>query len=428
MGTGERTLSRRWRARAPGAGGSQGMALVFAGTRTRFERVALRIGEQEFAGLPERHQLVLNWAPGTVPAGLEVELTVTSRGEVPLLARVIWIADKIPDVTEALVPVWLEDPGDNLGRLEYLWRRELELHSVHVETRNPVEWRALASTAAQVDLLAERRRAVEIEHRVRSFWLELDERTDPGRVAPADAQAMARVSAMLFQRIEIRADFGRGPTAAEPARPAPRTPFFDPPSAQQTADLGLVSHLFADLHAAHLILAGEDLFPWAFEQFSLDAAAVFHHDPFLHQLLASHGAPDGSEYFKFAELALQCHAAGIEAAFWEPRLLPLVRSAHAFAEHVDVPAPGSALMGAGAFAFRQGRWTGIQRRAELREEYDDLLADPAILDPLAALEDRFSSILAQALCDTDVGATTVPGRPLLHPALLVRDASAPAVP
>ncbi len=407
---------------------SQGLALIFAGTRTRFESVVLRIGAHEFAGLPEDSRLEFHWAPGTVSAEFEVQLEVTSRGEVPLLARVIWISDKTGESTPALVPVWLEDPGDSLGTFGYLWERELEQYSVHVETRTPAEWQALASTAAQVDLLAERRRAVEIEHRVRLFWLELDERTDPARIPSADGQAMGRVSSMLFQRIEIRADFGRGPTASDPARPAPRTPQFAPPSNQQRADLGLVSRLFIDLHTAHLTPAGEDLFPWAFEQFSLDAAAVFHHDPFLHQLLASHGAPDGSEYFKFAELALQCCAAGIERAFWAARLLALVRSAHAFAEHVDVPASGSGLMGAEAFAFRQGRWTSIRRRAELREEYDLLLADPAITDPAAALEDRFTSILAQTLADTDVGATTVRDRPLLYPALLVRDTSAPAVP
>ena len=173
--------------------------------------------------------------------------------------------------------------------------------------------------------------------------------------------------------------------------------------------------------------------PWMFEQFTLDRASTFDLDPALEGVLATHGAPNGSEYFKFLELAFACIEYGINPDFWSIYLMPMLRSTHCFAEFTDQPAPGTAKMTtANALAYRPGRTLSTQRREELHKEYDDLvLLGTTAGDVILLLEERFTSILAQVLSDTpDYGDAGFGQRDLRAAAVatIIRSSSRPSVP
>lgn len=414
---------RRWTAQVRTATESRGLALVFAGTRTRILAVRVRSGEEEFQGVPERSVLRLRWPPKTLAQGAIVELEIEFTGESPLIARAIWIAERSGRKPDGILPDWLTIPTEVQPELQYLWEAEVLKRSVHVQVLDEPQTAMLLRTAASTSasLHDERRRANEIDARVRAFFADLDERTDLGAVLPELADSIDLVSGILFQRIEIRSAYGI----------AGEVPIFDPEPEEHLDDLEAISSIFVELHGQHLVLDdGTDLMSWAFEQFCIDSAAVFHHDPLIHEQMASMGAPNGSEFFKFAELAFTCVENGVDAVFWEPHLLALVRAAHSFAEHADKTAAGSATMGVGnALSFAQGRWLPFTRRGQTREDYDLLLAGTtSARESREALEDRFGSLIAQLFFETSIGPNPVPARPLVHTATIVRPTGTPSVP
>jgi hypothetical protein len=417
---------RRWKAPGEVLNRYKGVVVVFAGTRTRLDEIDVQAGSSDVERDHKHNVVILRWDPKPPDANVDFEIATNYVGDVPLIARVAWISDDADDDPVPLLPGWIEPPSDLPSELQYLWELEVSRRAVHVQTIPEQHVVALASTAATTpaDLFAERRKALEVDRRVRAFFQELDERTHPAMVAQATWDTIDRVSGMLFNRIEIRADVGKAsqsPVFTQPGGPYP---------AQEVADLQVVSTLFQQVHAAHLVLpAPADLMSWAFEQFSLDCATVFHHDTLWHDRLQSHGAPDGSEYFKFIELAFACIDHEVDTAFWKVHVLALVRAAHSFVERADAPAPGAATMStATALSYQPGRFLSTQRRRELREEYDLLLQGKSTETAVDILSQRFTSMLAQVLFDTNAGATLLHAKPALtHPAVIVRAAGAPLV-
>src|SRR5687767_11874367 len=184
--------------------------------------------------------------------------------------------------------------------------------------------RIAAPRLTALELFALRREALENDRRVRLFFLELDERTTPPQADAAFLQQLLRVTYALFQRIEVRAHYGTRDLVPD-FRPEVAA------AARLGAPLATLSALFAELIERHLDGSDERV-DWAFEQFTVGACASFHLDPLKHLAIQACGAPNGSEFFKFAELALLCVEQGIEPRLWL-RLLPtLVRCTHLFAE------------------------------------------------------------------------------------------------
>ncbi len=268
-----------------------------------------------------------------------------------------------------------------------------------------------AHTAAE--LAALRREAFEIDRQVRLFFLELDERTTPPGADAAFLQQILRLSYALFQRIEVRAAYGSRRLA----------PTFRPELSEQAGlrgPLNAVSALFDELIERYL--GSDERVDWAFEQFTVGACASFHRDPQKQLALLSCGAPNGSEFFKLGELALLCLEQSVQPELWT-RLLPtLVRCTHLFAELAEPAAPGEARMtGANNYTFRQGRYCLLEWRQARHAQYDPLRALPEA-QRLDVLAQRYTSILAQALRDTEVLATDLveSSRPLEHAVELER--------
>jgi hypothetical protein len=280
--------------------------------------------------------------------------------------------------------------------------------------RSPVAVRPSAPAHTAAELFALRREALEIDRQVRLFFLELDERTTPPGADANFLQRILRLSYALFQRIEVRAAYGLRKLA----------PRFRPEVAVQAglrATLGEVSALFGELIERHLEGRDERV-DWAFEQFTAGACATFHRDPQAHRALLACGAPNGSEFFKLGELALLCLEQSVQPELWT-RLLPtLVRCTHLFAELAEPPAPGEARMtGANNYTFRQGRSCLLEWRQARHALYDPLLALPEA-QRLDVLAQRYTSVLSQALRDTEVLATDLveSTRPLEHAVALER--------
>jgi hypothetical protein len=272
-----------------------------------------------------------------------------------------------------------------------------------------------APRLAHAELFALRREALEADRRTRLFFLELDERATSPDNGAAHQAGVLRLTYALFQRIEVRAHFGarqlvpsfRVGVAAEAGLSAP---------------LGAISELFAELVERHFDGRPERV-DWAFEQFTSGACAAFHRDPRKHRALQSCGAPDGSEFFKFGELALLALEQDVQRALWTGLLPTLVRCTHLFAELAAPPAPGEARMtGANEYAFRHGRPCRIEWRQARQALYDPLLALPEP-ERVEILTQRYTSILAQAFADTAVLGTDLveePARPLQHAVALER--------
>jgi hypothetical protein len=281
-------------------------------------------------------------------------------------------------------------------------------------TRSPVAVRPSAPAHTAAELAALRREALEIDRQVRLFFLELDERTTPPGADAAFLQRILRLTYALFQRIEVRAAYGMRKLV-----PTFRTEVAAQAGLRET--LAEVSALFDELISRHLGGSDERV-DWAFEQFTVGACASFHRDPQKHLALLACGAPNGSEFFKLGELALLCLEQSVQPELWM-RLLPtLVRCTHLFAELAEPPAPGEARMtGANNYTFRQGRYCLLEWRQARHAQYDPLRTLPEA-QRREILAQRYTSILAQALRDTEVLATDLvaSSRPLEHAAALER--------
>jgi hypothetical protein len=71
-------------------------------------------------------------------------------------------------------------------------------------------------------------------------------------------------------------------------------------------------------------------FEWAYELFVAGRLAIAHSDPRVHWRIMHHGAPDGSPFLLFAQLASNAISLGSRADFWRPRIGALIRAAVLF--------------------------------------------------------------------------------------------------
>ena len=349
---------------------------------------------------------------GVIPKG-KVELSVKFMGNVPRLALVLCVGEK--DASETLprlVPTGLSVAAGSEVLAE-LAGRELARLEVPRRFVTNAQYQVYKQQSAQIDkdVYILRRNALLCEAAVRLFFLELDELSDANMASAAWREQMRLVSAELFRRIEVRARRGC----------ALEVPLFGPeqdPAREQALIDGLkeVSGLFDQLVNKHLSPgnSGVDLVDWAFEQFTSCSAGAYHHDPAVHRQIQTCGVPNGSEFFKFAELGFTCLDKGIKPDLWR-RLVPsLVRCSHLFVEQQSkVPDPNEArMLGANHFEFQQGRYCHIDWREQHQKEYGNWLTgmQPAQIDHF--LRHRFTSILAQALKDTTTDEPNVKTEPL----------------
>jgi hypothetical protein len=414
---------RTWRLLAPAAAERLSIYVVLARSRTCLERATLAIGGAGAERTVELSVASDRLLRGDLPercveAEVPVELRIEYLGDAPQVAQVRWVA-KAAEGFSRLTPPRGFFPAEL--RQAALAQPQPARRRRRASSKSAAEGSG-ATPSAEGDLFEVRRQALEAETRVRRFFLELDERIRGLSVAEELRLQIERVTYVLFQRIEMRAQFGR----------EGRVPDFQLESVPSSgsllrASLRPISKVFAELVDAHL--QGEQMTDWAFEQFAVCACSAYHHDPRKHRLLQSCGAPDGAEFFKFAELALICLEHGVDRRLWS-RLLPtLVRSSHLFAELAEEPAAGEARMtGANNYAFQQGRFCRMDRREARQDEYRASLSALTEAQQLELLTHRFTSILAQAFKDTRLGATSLDDRygPLLHTVVLERELAAPA--
>ncbi len=382
------------------------VAVVFTWSRTLIQAVRIQFlgdGTQSPQGvdLSPQGRLFEGQVPnGLVPSG-KVELSVKFLGNVPRLALVLCVGEV--DASEALprlVPTELTVAAGSEALAE-LAGRELARLEVPRRFVTNAQYQDFKQKSAQIDkdLYVLRRNALISEASVRMFFLELDEQSDSNMADAAWKEQMRVVSAELFRRIEVRARRGC----------AREVPLFGPeqdPAREQTLIDGLkqVSGLFERLVTKHLPpdKGDTDMVDWAFEQFTSCSAGAYHHDPAVHRQIQTCGVPNGSEFFKFTELALTCLDKGIQPDLWR-RLLPsLVRCSHLFVEQQSkVPDPNEArMLGANHFEFQQGRYCHIDWREQRQLEYRSLLSGKSAEQIELCLRHRFTSILAQALKDT----------------------------
>ena len=394
------------------------VAVIFA-----WSRAPIRATRIEFLGDSTHAPLVVDLVcqgrlfEGRVPGGVlpkgKVELSVKFLGNVPRLALVLCVGEKdASDALPRLIPTGLNLAVGSKALAE-LAGREIARLEVPRRFITNAQYQEFKQKSAQIDkdIYILRRNALLCEAAVRLFFLELDEQSDVNMASPAWKEQMLLVSAELFRRIEVRARRGC----------ASEVPLFGPeqdPAREQALLDGLkqVSGLFDRLVKKHLSPGnfGVDLVDWAFEQFTSCSAGAYHHDPAIHRQIQTCGVPNGSEFFKFAELGLTCLDKGVLPDLWRSLLPGLVRCSHLFVEQQSkVPDPSEArMLGINHFEFQQGRYCHIDWREQHQLEYQTMLSgkQPAQIETF--LRHRFTSILAQALKDTTTDEPNVKTEPL----------------
>jgi hypothetical protein len=245
-----------------------------------------------------------------------------------------------------------------------------------------------------------RRKAMEADARARRFFFELDRNAHRGASDNTLPETLGRLSSMLGTRIDLRVMAARRKAV----------PLFQPFPKPMLGVLRAVSKLFSTLATKHLG-GKDDVLDFAFEQFATDRLAVLHPDPASALLLDGHGAPNGAEYFKLAELGFLCLQQKLDTKFWTRALPTMVRTAHVFAEHAGRKTGRESLSRTGSYAYVSGRGCNRERVRELRTWYAGKVRG-GVSARLKMLEDLFSSTVCQALPGTRGSVPGLRGRRL----------------
>jgi len=162
-------------------------------------------------------------------------------------------------------------------------------------------------------------------------------------------------------------------------------------------------------------------FEWAYELFVAGRLAVSHPRPKTHWKIMHHGAPDGTPFLLFAELAaLAIRVNHPDAPFWRERLPALVRAAVLFQAH-----PASDLAQANQYgingkppedhyAFYDGKTIPLRVVFELRARHRAHLAGKSSTAALDALDRAFTWVAGKSIATTG-SSLTPPIDPLDRP-------------
>lgn len=388
--------------------------LAFVPPRSRLRSVELEnlLEPGSSVGGELRDKLVTVLLPGVHKGFFVGLLRVTYEEDAPLIAEGVWESDDAEDPKGGFryaIPIDLFAQGGLVGPsasgikelpvslIRYLWQGLLAPHAIPLGLIRPEDRGRFFERhlAAGENIFALRRTAMDCDNRTRQFFLGLDAGTLASEVPEVWRNIAAGVNSRLAVRVDVRAMLGRDRQVPVFAR-----------SARFATSLQQASMFVQTLIITHLYDSGSDLVDWAFTRFAVEGLAVTHPRAVEHGLLQSHGAPDGEAFFRFAELALACIDHGIHSDFWQRHLGTLVRTAHVYAEH------GGELNASGRriYSYRENRRFPTNRLRVLGGLYQV----PQRQAPLEFLEDRFTSLLAQALDLT--GSTPVDTRPLRHEA------------
>ena len=377
--------------------GASGVFLVFALTRTRLQELRLRVGNRHFDGrfngnvatqLFDGHRLGDD--EGVVVC------TVSYRGEAPFLRRIGWTG--VPSISVPLpsLPEWVRefsriDPDKKKALIESLGRGPARtlIRADRVEDEEAYTARYESSVD---DVFALRERSIDEMQRIQEFFFHLDKETD--EVSSDLASAVNELNPSLDTRLTERIL-----TAID------KVPLFDEYVAGSTLKSALVdiSAKFRELaeNEHHLYpFNREDLVDWAFEMFATDRADVHFRDLDKDLLHATHGTPNGANYFKFSELAFTAIQHGCDADFWRRHLLSFVRTTHLFVEHAGRPPEGKATLKDG-YVYEEGRVFDRDRAHELRRKYGREVPGPEEGAERIHMfcEDKFTSLAKQAFSD-----------------------------
>jgi hypothetical protein len=336
-------------------------------------------------------------------------LEVEYFGDAPQVAEIAWrtSGDATPvsylvDVAP-LIELGLVSPSEaKLEHLRVVWGLALRLFGEPVggKTRDAAEFATSFNQRAS-QAYRHRREVQEKDERARRFFLALDLATLGPDLDEEWRTLVADLNEYLTWRVEVRASVG-----------GTDVPVWES-SERMTQRLRVMSSFLRGLMAVHL---DESVAPgvteWAFVRFATDSLAVTHWDEEKHDLLLSHGAPDSELFFNFAELALACLDDGIDAPHWERSLPALARAAHVYAEH------GAEKNGDGryVYAYREDRRFPLARIREIDEHYQL----PAAVSAKEFFEDRFTSLVAQALPVAKAAPSSQRARGVRHRARFVR--------
>jgi len=381
--------------------GARGVVVRFARSRTFVHFVRLDVTVEGAEPFVQRTRPVgstacMDWDGHQVPTG-PVELAVAYEGDVPVPVHVTWIGQPSEELLPEFLPGWtmhLEAPSRGVAR--ELWHKERQKVSIPQSFEESVVDAPTLSDASDPrvegeQLFAARKAALEDDWAIRRFFLELDTRTSPGVVDGAWARDLQAVRRRLHSRGSVR--IRRGADLRVPVFSKEHEVLGERPALER------VSTFFIEVAREHLELeGGRNLLGWAFEQFATDAMPTRAEDPELQRDLYSHGTPNGSEFFKFAELALMCLDNDVDAEFWNANVEALVRVSHVFVEHSTDPARlRVAPRRPEDFGHRPGRVYPDQRLWELRRQYAERLAGRDGTERKHRLEARFTSLMSQAL-------------------------------
>ena len=439
--------TRTWTMRRRPREGTRGFVVAFARTRTRFVDLTVNLDGVRPKLVPEHKLAIARWAARDVRGEGEVELTVEYQGDTPLIARFVWIGSKGGLRDTRLLPrrrpgppdssdIDLGDPEGVPAEFLPLWHQERARVGITPGVVATADVSALVSSLeiGPEEVFRRRREFIEADSRVQAYFEDLDRASHPDLGAADLLAAVERVSYMLKSRLESRAWHG----TARDASP-PQCPEFEA-AAASGGGLGTLEYLqrisafMRELIEAHLLpsaaagfaerypqTAEQDLTGWAYEQFASDSGCAFHLAPAVQDLLQSHGAPNSSEFFKFAELAFACVDSDVDREFWEQRLEVFTRVSQIVVENSRVPPTGDGRLGESAsYGFEPGRYFPSERRLALQEDYARLIDGSSPEQRLVQLQDRFTSILGQALPDTLSSPHRGPLRELVHAATIER--------
>ena len=310
--------------------------LAFARTRTRILRAELDWDQPHRVLTPRAGAGLVfqsSWFGRTLDAHIQVDLDVYYSGEPPKLARVDWrgtLSNPIqpqPLRIGYALPQAIDPNPRSVTECQEHWQVEFQKHLVWAKLLQPAPvLRALSTLPVSTDIFDLRRNAIAEHASAQDFFLQLDRasRAESGSIWEADTLA---INAQLDVRLQVRIKVGKGGESPT-FKVLDLEDIFD-----ERKQLERVSFFMNTLMVSTLYRGGDDLVDWAFELFATDRLDVPHRDTASHNALLTHGTPNGTGFFKFAELALFCIENGIHADFWAQHLETLVRTAQIFAEH-----------------------------------------------------------------------------------------------
>lgn len=309
----------------------------------------------------------------------------------------------------SLVPDWIAQRGEFIERFGSVGRSRRRAHEVGFRLLEVSDLIDLGPEAiaglqavdlAPIDVHHVRSEAVSLQCTIAQYFREIDRRTTPPDVeTEGNAADLADSRSWLEDRHDARAIHGANDRWFDPST------YVDDEFDSIADEILTVTRIFqaAEIHLPAAV--GEvSGFEWAYELFVSGHLAIAHPIPATHWKVMHHGAPDGTSFLLFAELASLCIQLGIEEAFWRERFPHLVRAAVLFHAHPASDAAMNQALGVdGAapldvHAFHDGKTVPMRVVFELRHRHRERLA--ALGEGgHAALEDALTWVTGRIIGD-----------------------------